>query len=216
MKPIISLTLVLILSLALAACSATATGAPAVEEIQQPTAVSGDATPTPTPYLATNLNTDYTDAASLRNQLAYGTLKLEGTEQAITPEQAKILLPLWQAIVALSGNETTAEEELTAVQNQITQALRPAQLEAIAVSQITNTDLNTFYAEHGITFPTPVPGVTKEPGSGRNRSPEEKAATQAAAAALGAPVGTGNSTGQAARTLLFETVVELLANRANP
>jgi hypothetical protein len=126
MKPIISLALGLVLSLALAACSTAATSLPAVDEIQQPAAVLGEATPTPTPYLATYLGTDYTDAASLRNQLAYGTLKLEGTEQAITPEQAKVLLPLWQAIVVLSGNERTAEEELTAVQNQITQALTPA------------------------------------------------------------------------------------------
>jgi len=36
---------------------------------------------------------------------------------------------------------------------------------------------------------------------------------QAAAAVLGTPVGTGSNTGQAAKTLLFDTVIELLAGR---
>lgn len=212
MKLFTSLNLLIILSLALAGCTTATPAAPAAGETQPPAAVSGEATPTP--YAAAYLSTEYTDAASLRNQLAYGTLELEGAEQAVTSEQAKILTPLWQAIVALSGDETTAAEELTAVQNQITEAMTPAQLEAIAALQITNADLNAFYAEHGIVFPTPVPGVTKVPGSGKSISPEDKEATQAAAAALGTPVGTSSSAGQAAKTLLFDTVVELLVDRA--
>lgn len=212
MKSFIAYVMMLLFSLSLAACSAATPIAPAVGETQLP--APGAIEATPTPYAAAYLSTEYTDAASLRNQLAYGTLKLEGTEHAVTTEQAKILLPLWQAIVALSGDEVTAAEELTAVQNQITEAMTPTQLEAIAALQITNADLSAFYAEHGIVFPTPAPGVTKVPGSGKNISPEDKEATQAAAAALGTPVGTGSSTGQAAKTLLFDTVVELLADRA--
>jgi len=212
MKPFIAYALILLFSLSLAACATATPVAPAAGETQPPAADAGEATPTP--YAAAYLSTDYTDAASLRNQLAYGTLKLEGAEYAVTAEQAKTLLPLWQAIVALSGDEVTAAEELTAVQNQITEAMTPAQLEAIAGMQISNADLNAFYAEHGIVFPTPVPGVTKVPGSGKNLSTEDKEATRAAAAALGTPVGTGSSAGQAARTLLFDTVVELLVDRA--
>lgn len=218
MRPFFVLTLLLIFSVVLAACSSTTPAAQVIEEIQPPAAVISEATPTPTttttPYPPATLNTDYEDAASLRNQLAYGTLKLEGSDQAITLEQAKVLLPLWQAIVALSGNETTATEELTAVQNQIIEGLTPAQLEAIVIKRITNTDLNAFYAEHGITFPTPEPGVTKVPGSGKNRSQEDKEATRAAAAALGTSGEMGSGTGQTARTLLFTAVVELLTNRA--
>ncbi|MBN1138715.1 MAG: hypothetical protein JXM73_19165, partial [Anaerolineae bacterium] len=37
---------------------------------------------------AVTLTEDYDDAASLRNQLALGTLRLEGTDQALTPGQA--------------------------------------------------------------------------------------------------------------------------------
>lgn len=43
----------------------------------------------------TRLNVDYDDAVSIEMQLLLGTLKLEGTDQAITAEQANNLLSLW-------------------------------------------------------------------------------------------------------------------------
>jgi len=156
------------------------------------------------------LDTEYTDAASLRNQLAFGVIELDGTADAITPEQAGLLIPLWQALVSLSGDSTTTEAELTAIQDQIVTALTIEQLEAIALMQLTNADLDLFYAEYGIIFPTPVPGVTKVPGSGNMLSQEEREATKTAAEALGTPVGTGSSSGQPARTLLFEKTIEYL------
>lgn len=207
-----SLLITLILALALAACATPTTSAPFVETT--PVVPVVPVVSTPTPFAAAYLSTDYADAASLRNQLAFGALKLEDTASAVTPGQAKTLLPLWQAIVALSGTSTTAEAELTAVQNQIAEAMTPEQLQAIAAMQTTNADLTAFYAEHGIVLPTPVPGVTKVPGSGSSVSQADKEATRAAAEALGTPVGTGGSTGQAAKTLLFDTVIELLTARA--
>lgn len=203
MKNFTTFIMVLLLSFSLAACGApTQSGG----ETPQPAASEG----TPTPYVDAYLSTDYTDFANLRNQLAFGTLKLEGSEQAVTPEQAKILVPLWQAIVALSGDETTAAEELTAVQNQVAEAMTPMQLEAIAAMQITNTDLNAFYAEHGVVFPTPAPGVTRVPGKNTGLSQADKEATKTAAQALGTPVGMGSGSGQVAKTLLFESTIEYL------
>ena len=164
----------------------------------------------PTSPASTYLNVEYSDAANIRSQLAYGTLKLADTSNAISPEQAKTLIPLWQAIIALSGDTTTATEELTAVQDQITAALTAEQLQAIAGMQITNTELSVFYAEYGVVLPTPVPGVTKVPGSGSGKTEEEKAAAQATAAASGQTTGTG----QAAKTFLFEKVIEYLMKAA--
>lgn len=199
----------LILVVLLAACSPasspsvpqavpTATLPPASEQVQ-----------TPEPDTGAALTIEFTDAANLRNQLAYGTLKLEGTEQAVSPDQARMLLPLWQAIVALSGDTTSVSEELTAVQEQITAAMKPEQIEAIAALKITNTQLNAYYAENGIVVPTPVPGVTKVPGSGQNISAEDKQATREAREASGT-VGTGQMT----KTVLFDKVVLLLTERA--
>lgn len=176
---------------AIAACAPAAEAVPAA-----PTSIAGE-----------YLTTDYADAASLRNQLAFGIMKLDGTPSAVTPEQATSLIPLWQAIIALSGDTTTASEELTAVQDQIVSTLTPDQLQAIAAMQLTNADLNAFYAEYGIVLPTPIPGVTKVPGSGSGKTEEEKAAAQATAAAAGQTTGTG----QSAKMLLFEKTIGYLA-----
>ena len=189
----VSVFLVALLALLLSACAAPSTA------------------PTETSLASEYLVTDYTDAASLRNQLAYGTLKLADSSTAITAEQARVLIPLWQAIVSLSGDTTTASEELIAVQDQIVQAMTPEQLQAIAAMKLTNADLNTFYAQYGVTLPTPVPGVTKVPGSGSGKTEEEKAAAQATAAASGQTTGTG----QSAKTLLFEKTIEYLTGLAS-
>jgi hypothetical protein len=84
-------------------------------------------------------------------------MQLDGTTNAVTPEQAKTLIPLWQAIITLSGDSTTASEELTAVQDQIVATLTTQQLQSIAAMQITNTDLSAFYAEYGIVLPPLFP-----------------------------------------------------------
>ncbi len=157
---------------------------------------------TPTSLASAYLSIEYSDAANVRSQLAYGTLKLTD----VTPDQAKTLIPLWQAVISLSSDTTTATEELTAVQDQITAAMTESQLQAIAGMQITNAGLNEFYAQYGVSLPTPVPGVTKVPGSGSGKTEEEKAAAQATAAASGQTTGTG----QTAKTLLFEKTIEYL------
>ena len=186
------LTLLVVASFLLFACT---TGTP--EETAAPTSIAGE-----------YLTTEFTDAASLRNQLAYGIMQLDGTENAVTAEQASAMVPLWQAVIALSGDTTTASEELTAVQDQIVATLNDGQLQAIASMRITNADLNAFYADYGIVMPTPVPGVTKVPGSGGGKTEEEKAAAEATAAASGQTTGSG--AGQVAKTLLFEKTIEYL------
>ena len=214
MKSILTINLLIILSIILAGCGTSPEAAPVIEaSLPAPVMSTGS---TPTPFAAAYLNTEFEDAANLRNQLAFGILQLEGSEQAVTVEQAGQLLPLWQAIVALSGTETTAEEELSAVQNQIVEGLLPAQLEAIAAMEITNADLTAFYVENGIILSTPIPGETKEPGKDKTLSQEDREATKTAASALGTPVGTGSGSGQAARTLLFEKVIELLTALITP
>ena len=160
----------------------------------------------PTSLASTVLSIEYSDAANLRSQLAYGTIKLADTPNAVTPEQAKSMIPLWQAVISLSGDTTTAAEELTAVRDQITAALTAEQLQAIAEMKITNAGLNVFYAEYGVVLPTPIPGVTKVPGSGSGKTDEEKAAAEATKTAAGETTGTG----QTAKTLLFEKTIEYL------
>ena len=78
MKPFVLITLTIV-ALLLGACGgATAPAAP----MAAPIASSNEATPTP--LSATYLKIDYADATSVRNQLALGTLKLEGTQKQTT------------------------------------------------------------------------------------------------------------------------------------
>ncbi len=184
----------MVFAIALAACSP---------------APAGSIVPTSASQVSSILVIDYPDAASLRNQLAFGTLKLEGTPQAVTAEQARTLLPFWQAVVSMSGTSTTVSEELTAVQNQIIAEMKPEQLQAISALKITNAHLSSFYAEKGIVLPTPVPGVTKVPGSGKTISEEDKLATRTAAEASGT-----TGTGMTSKTVLFDSVIKLLTERA--
>jgi hypothetical protein len=98
---------------------------------------------------------------------------------------------------------------MTAVQNQIIAGLTQEQIATISNMQITNTDLDAYYAEKGIVMPTPQPGVTRVPGSGKDVPPEVRAATRAAAEASGIEGG-GGGKGQLTKSVLFEDVVATL------
>ncbi len=64
-------------------------------------------------------------------RLATGTLKLEGTDQAIDSASAATLLPLWQLLQELSTSSTAAPQEITTVVNEIQLNMTAAQLKAI-------------------------------------------------------------------------------------
>lgn len=166
--------------------------------------------------LAAVLRDDYADALSVRNQLALGTLRLEGTANAVTPAQAAELQLYWQALLALAADSTTAAEETTALQAQIVETMTPAQLAAITALALTNANLNEFYVEQGIVMNTPEPGVTPQGGKNSGLSQEQREATRAASESSGTPVGSGGGSGGGAerRDVLLNTLIALLTERA--
>jgi hypothetical protein len=85
----------------------------------------------------------------LEQKLAIGTLKLEGTPQAITTDQAAALLPLWQALKSLSTSENTAEEEIKALYTQIEEAMTPEQVKAIQDLTWTQDDMTALREKYG-------------------------------------------------------------------
>jgi len=99
-------------------------------------------------YTSQVLDVSYPDAPDARSQLMLGTIHLEETGNAITPEQAQALLPLWQA---LQGG-VTAQQEVAAVLKQIEGTMTSEQLEAIAAMQLTQEDLRTWMQEQGVGF----------------------------------------------------------------
>ena len=97
-------------------------------------------------YVSAALDTSYEGALPASNQLALGTLQLEETENAVTPEQAKTLLPLWQAI---QGGALQSNTEINAVLKQIESQMTSEQLTAIAAMQLTAEDMGAWAQERG-------------------------------------------------------------------
>jgi hypothetical protein len=205
MNKLLWLSTVLMLAILLAACGGTETTTDGAE-VGTPSAAQEGSSVT--------LSEEYTDAASLRNQLALGTLRLEGTPQAITAEQAGTLLPLWQTLKALGASTTAAAAEVDAVHNQIVVSLTEDQVAAIAALQLTNADVQAYYAEIGLAVQTPEPGVTPQSGAFKDLPPEQREAARATAEALGTPVGAGRSSGTSKSDVLLDNVIEMLTGRA--
>jgi hypothetical protein len=82
-------------------------------------------------------------------QLIVGTLKLEGTAQAVTAEQAAELLPLWQTMQVLSDSDTAADQEKEALVIQIQETMTAEQMQAITDMKLTGADLFAVMQERG-------------------------------------------------------------------
>jgi hypothetical protein len=154
-----------VVGLAVALLAACAGGEPA-QEVEE--AVSSS-------YTSTVLDTSYAGALSVSNQLMLGTLMLEETEHAVTPEQAATLLPLWQA---LQGGGVTIQAEIDAVLKQIEGTMTQEQLQAIAAMQLTQEDIQAWMEKQGMGGGAPGPGAGG-PGPGGDTSDEEREAVRA-------------------------------------
>lgn len=128
--------ILLILLLSLAACNSSDESSPSPENN------NGQAL----------LNTDYDNALPVSSQLIIGSLELEQTDNALDEDEAKTLLPLWQAYQTLSNSDTTAQAELDAVLKQIQEAMHPDQLQAIAGMKLTTENAQQLIQEQGLAF----------------------------------------------------------------
>ncbi|MBN2393122.1 MAG: hypothetical protein JXR84_20500 [Anaerolineae bacterium] len=112
------------------------------------------------------------------SRLTLGTFKLEGSDNAVTPEQAAKLLPLWKL---LQGGTLTRDEETNAVIKQIEGQMTEAQLAAIDAMGLTFEDERTWMQEQGIEMPAPTggwsdgQGTPSAPGNNPNLTEEERA-----------------------------------------
>lgn len=184
MKRILILTLILS-TLLLSACGASSA-----------TTTTGDT------YTSINIPTDYENALPIRNQLAIGTMKLDGSAQAVTPEQAQQLLPLYQALRGTSTSGGASQEEISALLSQIEGTMTAEQLGAIRDMQLTFTDMQTWATENGVTLGS----GGGQPGSGMGLSAEERATKQAAEGMTGQTPGSGGG------AAVLDAVIEYLGN----
>jgi hypothetical protein len=108
-----------------------------------------DAAENPTAARVT-LNEHYAGALPISSQLTIGTLLLEGTEDAITEEQAGELLTNYQMLQALQASGTAAQAELDAVLDQIQEAMTDEQLAEIKDMQLTADSRLELVQERGL------------------------------------------------------------------
>jgi hypothetical protein len=128
-----------------------------------------------------------TATTPIQQKLAIGTLKLEGTPNAVTPAEAKTLLPLWQAVKVLPSQTTTAPEEVTALYQQIQDSMTPQQVQAIKDLTMSGTDMRALMTSLGIQ-----PTFGGAGGAGLSQS---QIATRTAARASGGGGGFGGPPG---------------------
>jgi hypothetical protein len=135
-------------------------------------------TPTNNETGTVELTTTHENAASIEMQLLLGTIKLEGTELAITKDQAGFLIPLWTNFKTLSQsmmpalvgpgqdaasstlppNNPETQAQLEELAKQIQMIMTPEQLTYIASLQITQDTARTIMQEQGLTMGNPRPG----------------------------------------------------------
>jgi hypothetical protein len=86
-------------------------------------------------------------------QLALGTLKLEETDLAITPEQADEVLPLWKAAKSLSNADNVTAKELEGLFKQIQDTMTPEQVKAIQSMDLSGQNMAQLAQDLGIELP---------------------------------------------------------------
>ena len=110
----ITLSILMLAGILLAACSSSSAG---------------------TPIGSTNNN------LPIETQLAVGTLKLAGTDQDVTAEQAKDLVMYWQVYRELSQSQTAAQAEIDGLVEQIQETMTSDQMQAITDMKLTQQDV---------------------------------------------------------------------------
>jgi len=156
-------TLFFVLALLLSACGAAA-AAPAAAP-----AAAADS------YTSASLDTTYENALPARMQFSLGTLKLADTAAPITAEQAKTLIPLWQALQSMTSSGNSASAEVNTLLGQIESTFTAEQLTAIKDLKLTFTDMTTWASANGVTLGS----GSGQPGQGQGMSAEARATRQA-------------------------------------
>jgi hypothetical protein len=82
-------------------------------------------------------------------QIALGTLKLDGTDNAVTVDQAATLLPLWETMQVLENSDTAARQEIEALNTQIQETMTEKQMQAISAMNLTRQDMFSVMQAQG-------------------------------------------------------------------
>ena len=101
------------------------------------------------------------------SKLALGTIKLEGTKQAVDSKMAASLVPLWQLLFQLNSSSSSAPQEVTAVVDQIKTTMTPDQINTINSMPLTQADIFTVFQQANGSGGTTGSGTTGSTGGNR-------------------------------------------------
>jgi hypothetical protein len=159
-------------------------------------------------------------------QLIIGTFKFDGTDHAVTAEQAKELLPLWQVYSELLTSDTSTQKEMEGLIAQLQETMTTDQMQAITDMNLTQQDVMTVMQEQGAGVSSAVKntsGTTSNsdegfgpPGGGMPMGgpPDDggdmPAGGQASSADSSASAGSPSSPAGSGQTLLLEALIKYL------
>jgi hypothetical protein len=89
------------------------------------------------------------------SKLIVGMFKLDGTDQAVTKDQAKQLVIYWQVYQEISQSDTAAQEEVDGLLKQIAGTLTETQTQAISDLNLSQRDVMSLMQEKGLTGSLP-------------------------------------------------------------
>jgi hypothetical protein len=160
-------------------------------------------------------------ATSQARRLALGTLRLEGTPQAVDSQSAAQLLPLWQLMAELSTSSAAAPQEIAAVVDQIQATMTAEQIGAIDDMALSAGDLtgpaaaaSSSTSASGDAAGAPVDAVIGGgvPPAGGGGIPGGQGGVPPGPPGQGSGSSSGSTTTTAASSI-FEQVVSLLQSK---
>lgn len=136
---------------------------------QQTESAPTQVSPTQAGATTSALNTDYTDAVSVAEQLLTGIFMLADTNLSLTGEQTAQFIPLWTSLKDITQN-STAQEQTDAILQQIESTLTAEQVKAIADFKITRQSMMSVLQDKGVTMGGPQ-GNGRPNGQGAGTPP---------------------------------------------
>ena len=100
------------------------------------------------------------------SKVAVGIFKLEGTDQAVTADQAATLLPLWEVYSTISTSDTAASQEVEALAQQMQDGITADQMQAIDTLSLTQQDVFALMQEKDLMAAVPQAGSGQSSGGG--------------------------------------------------
>jgi hypothetical protein len=110
-------------------------------------------------------NVSTSNGLSIATTLILGTLKLEGSANAVTIPQATELLTLWEAYQSLSNSDTASLVELDALVEQIHGVMTAEQIKAIEAMALTDQSVSEVMQSLGdstsVNAPVSTPNTSE-------------------------------------------------------